>query len=152
MDYYESMEKRQQRSFFGFLIGLVLVIFLIFIFTFCFSTSLNGDEENWKSKRITVIATAYCLCIECCGKSKHDGKTASGGNAYQPGIAVDPKLIPYGSRIDCPLYTRKPTWAEADDCGGSIKKNRIDLRMENHEDAKKFGKQEITIRIWIREN
>ena len=77
--------------------------------------------------------TAYCACNKCCGKT--DGITATGTKATQGRtIAVDPKVIPYGSEV---LIDGKTYIAE--DCGGAIKENRIDVFFDSHEDALQFG-------------
>jgi len=139
-------------------ICIVMLMLILSLIAYCHLTSkVSASEENWKSKYIEVEATAYCLCKKCTGKDPHDGKTSIGRNAYNPGIAVDPKVIPFRSRIDCSEYDRKPTWCEADDCseskekGGKIIDKHIDLRMESHQKAKEFGHKKIKIRVWIKE-
>lgn len=87
------------------------------------------------------VITAYCSCAKCCGKS--DGITATGTKATEGRtIAVDPNKIPYGTKvvIDGQTYI-------AEDCGGAIKGNRIDLYFDSHQDALNFGRQtkEVTI-------
>jgi 3D (Asp-Asp-Asp) domain-containing protein len=91
--------------------------------------------------------TAYCSCKECCGNWSKDRPVDDFGNELVIGasgtlleagysIAVDPKVIPYGTvvYIDGKEY-------KAQDCGKSIKGNRIDIYLSNHEDAKEFGVQ-----------
>ena len=50
-------------------------------------------------------------------------------------IAVDPSVIPYGAEvvIDGHVYV-------AEDCGGAIKGNRIDIVVDTHEEALQLGK------------
>ena len=79
--------------------------------------------------------TAYCPCAKCCGKS--DGITATGMLARQGRtIAVDPQKISYGERVIINGHTYT-----AEDCGGAIKGNRIDVYFDSHEDALEFGVQ-----------
>lgn len=81
----------------------------------------------------TFKVTAYCACVKCCGKS--DGITASGTKATQGRtIAVDPRYYPYGTEI---ILNGKTYIAE--DCGGAIKGNRIDLYFDSHQDALEWG-------------
>jgi 3D (Asp-Asp-Asp) domain-containing protein len=147
-------ERQEKRNFYICTILLFLVLILI---SYGFWSDAHGSEKKWKSQYMTVTATAYCLCKKCTGKDPHDGKTATNHNAYNAGIAVDPKVISYGSRIDCAEYIRKPTWCEADDCseskekGGKISGNHIDLRMTDHQSAINFGKKEVKIRVWTEE-
>lgn len=75
----------------------------------------------------------YCPCEKCCGKS--GGITATGVKATpRHTIAVDSKVIPYGTQvvIDGWTYT-------AEDCGGAIKGNRIDIFCDSHEEALNRG-------------
>lgn len=84
--------------------------------------------------------TAYCPCSRCCGKS--DGITSTGTTATEGRtIAVDPRVIPYGSTVT--LYYEDGTshTYTAEDCGGAIKENRIDVFFDNHQTALQFGVQ-----------
>ena len=79
--------------------------------------------------------TAYCPCKRCCNKD--DGITATWTQATQgKTVAVDPSVIPYGTIIviDGHEYV-------AEDCGGLIKGNIIDVYFESHEEALEFGVQ-----------
>lgn len=72
--------------------------------------------------------TYYCACPICCGEYAN-GITATGTVATEGRtIAVDPTVIPYGTQviINGNVYT-------AEDCGGAIKDNRIDIYMNSHE-------------------
>ena len=86
--------------------------------------------------------TAYCGCPYCSGNW---GNRTSTGKIAKPNhtIAVDPSVIPYGSKIKIgkTVYT-------AEDCGGGIKGKHIDIFFSNHKDALRFGrrKQKIYIR------
>lgn len=80
--------------------------------------------------------TAYCACEKCCGKWA-DGKTATGTVPVQGRtIAVDEDVIPYGSEVLINGHTYR-----AEDCGGAIIGNRIDVYFDNHEEALEFGVQ-----------
>lgn len=109
---------------------------------------------SYKSRWLKVIASAYCPCSKCCGKHAN-GRTATGRNANLPGVAVDPKVISLGDHVDIPHYPRGPndngSWILADDVGGAIKGNKIDVRFRDHEDAIKWGRKEIRIRVWSKE-
>lgn len=79
--------------------------------------------------------TAYCPCYKCSegfGARTATGRTAQAGRT----IAVDPRVIPYGSRV---LINGHEYIAE--DCGGAIKSNRIDIFFSNHSQARAFGVQ-----------
>ena len=88
-------------------------------------------------KAMEIVATAYCPCEKCCGKS--DGITATGVKAKAGRtIAVDPKVIPYGSEviIDGRTYI-------AEDCGGAIDGSRVDIFFDDHTSALEFGVKKL---------
>lgn len=99
-----------------------------------FSDGVCVRKEQYKSMGEYTI-TAYCACERCCGKWA-DGITASGLLAEPGIIAVDPKIIPLGSRvmIDGQEYL-------AADTGGAIKGNRIDIFAVSHDIALEYGVQ-----------
>lgn len=77
--------------------------------------------------------TAYCPCSKCCGKD--NGITASGTRVKEGRtIAVDPKIIPLGSKVELNGKTYI-----AEDVGGAIKGNTIDLFFNSHTEANKWG-------------
>ena len=85
------------------------------------------------------MLTAYCPCNKCCGKT--DGITATGAKAMQgTTIAVDPNVIPYGTEVIINGHTYI-----AQDCGGAIKGQKIDIYFDSHADALKFGRQSADV-------
>ena len=87
------------------------------------------------------------LYVEASAYSPHDdgngGRTAL-GTAVRPGvIAVDPRVIPLGTKVYIPGYGM----AVAEDTGGSIKGNRIDIAFATTKECMSFGRQRITIYI-----
>ena len=91
------------------------------------------DAPSGEGIYMTLKAYAYCPCVQCCGKD--DGITATGTQATpNRTIAVDPSVIPYGSRvvIDGNVYV-------AEDCGGDIKGYTIDVFHTTHQEALQWG-------------
>jgi len=88
--------------------------------------------------------SAYCPCRLCCGNYS-DGVTSTGKSAYTKGVAVDPTVIPYGTIINIPGYGE----VIADDCGGAIKGNRLDVRFTSHQAALNWGVKNLEVRIYI---
>ena len=76
----------------------------------------------------------YCACSKCCGP--YVGKTAWGGK-LTPGytIAVDPSVIGKLSTVEIDGYGVRV----AEDCGGAIKGNRIDVAVSSHAEAMELG-------------
>jgi len=84
--------------------------------------------------------TAYCPCSACCGKD--DGITATGTQAAEGRtVAVDPNVIPYGTTIEVIYPDGSRAQYVAEDCGGAIKAQRLDVFFEDHQAALKFGIQ-----------
>lgn len=108
------------------------------------SDGANNREIEEAEQSITepYIITAYCPCVKCCGKT--DGITATGTKATQgKTIAVDPSKIPYGTKIEIEGVGIRI----AEDCGGAIKGNRIDLFFSDHQSALNFGRQTRQVTI-----
>lgn len=106
------------------------------------SLPVSRDGALRYSKVIDVVATAYCPCYQCSGGWGH--QTASGARARVGLIAVDPRVIPLGTRL---YITSKDgtSWsygyAVAADTGGAIKGNRIDLFFNTHSECLNFGRR-----------
>ena len=69
--------------------------------------------------------------------------TASGTKVRHGIIAVDPNVIPLGTKVYIPGYGE----AIAEDTGGSIIGNRIDIAFDTYEEAMRFGRQSLQIYI-----
>ena len=97
---------------------------------------------NPSSKDITVKATAYTASCEGCS-----GITATGinikANPNEKVIAVDPSVIPLGSKV----YVEGYGEATAADTGGAIKGNRIDVFIPSEQDAINFGVKQLKVTI-----
>lgn len=90
--------------------------------------------------------TAYCPCMTCCGKT--DGITATGTLAAEGRtIAVDPRVIPYGSTVTLYFADGTSHTYTAEDCGGAIKENRIDVFFDDHQAALQFGVQSAMVYV-----
>ncbi len=104
------------------------------------------------SSVITCSASAYDLSYESCGKNPGDrgyGITASGMRAQRGVIAVDPRVIPLGTRLYVESMDSYPDYgyAIAGDTGGAIKGNRVDLFMDSRSEALGFGRRQVKVYI-----
>jgi 3D (Asp-Asp-Asp) domain-containing protein len=104
-------------------------------------------SSEWEE--MAVEATAYTAGYESTGKKPGHpayGITKSGTTVKEGRtIATDPKVIPLGSEVLIPCLSDNVYIAE--DIGGAIKGNKIDIYMENLQDAKEWGRQTITIYV-----
>lgn len=104
------------------------------------TTTRNSENNNVKT--VSVTSTAYTA--NCSGCS---GVTATGINLLEnPSskvIAVDPSVIPLGSKVYVPGYG----YAVAGDTGGAIKGNRIDLFFPDHSKAVAWGRKTVKVKI-----
>ena len=101
------------------------------------NSSQNSNSENshnLSSNRIVVKAAAYT----------GGGITATGTVPKWGTIAVDPKIIPYGTKVYIPIFDKVFI---AEDCGGAIKGNKIDIYMNSKSECINWGIRSITIEI-----
>lgn len=88
-------------------------------------------------------------CPICCENWSGGGVTSTGRDARLPGVAADPKVLPYGSIVDIPGIGRRLV----DDTGGGMRQStkkqiaHIDVRMATHEEALKWGVQWLEVGI-----
>lgn len=90
----------------------------------------------------TVRATAYTQTDPGC-----DGITATGTNVRRGTVAVDPRFIPYGTRMFIQNVSGSYIYgiAVAEDCGGDIKGDRMDLYLPTYEECRAFGRRVCTV-------
>ncbi|MDM5331777.1 ubiquitin-like domain-containing protein [Ureibacillus composti] len=102
----------------------------------------RGNQSTSEGKEFYVTATAYTPYCEGCS-----GTSASGidlrGNSNLKVIAVDPNLIPLGTKVWVEGYGN----AIAGDTGGAIKGNKIDVLVQSKSQAKNWGRKKVRIRI-----
>ena len=93
-------------------------------------------------KILKMRASAYEPSPKSCGRYA-TGKTASGLYAGYGVVAVDPKVIPLGSK----LYVEGYGYAIAGDRGRSIRGNRIDLGFSTVREAMSFGCKSVIVHV-----
>ena len=97
--------------------------------------NIKRGFDKMNGKEMKVRATAYANdYITSTGKKPRPYHT----------LAVDPKVIPYGTRVYIPEFNKVFI---AEDCGGAIKGNRIDIYMNNEYECRQWGVRNITIII-----
>ena len=90
----------------------------------------------------TVRATAYTHTDAGCDMITSTGSTVRWGT-----VAVDPRYIPYGTRMFIMASDGSYVYgvATAEDCGGDIKGDRMDLYMPTYEQCREFGRRRCTL-------
>lgn len=75
------------------------------------------------------------------------GKTSTGMPLVYGVIAVDPRVIPYGTRMYIESVDGQYVYgyAIAGDCGGAIKGNKVDLFFPNRSTCYQFGRRDVNI-------
>ena len=104
---------------------------------------VTADGKMYTYDRtMKVKATAYTHTDAGCDKI-----TATGTTVHWGTVAVDPKLIPYGTKMFIVSNDGSFVYgvSAAEDCGGSIKGNRIDLYMPTTRQCFNFGIRNCTI-------
>lgn len=99
---------------------------------------VDSDEPASYKQMLRMEATAYTTQDPGCGLY-----TARGNLLRKGLVAVDPRVIPLGTKLYIPSYG----YAVADDTGGAIKGLRIDLAYDSRYDALQFGRRMITVYI-----
>lgn len=98
----------------------------------------SSAEPGRYSRVLTMTATAYT------SQDDGNGSVTYRGHELRRGLAaVDPRVIPLGTR----LFIKGYGYAIADDIGGAIRGNKIDLAFENRAEALRFGVQKVTVYI-----
>ncbi len=108
-----------------------------------------------------MLVTAYCNCGECCawefgllgfgppvytygpqkGQRKKVGVTARGTVARLGTVAADPKVYPFGTRLQIPGYGT----GVVEDVGGAITGRHVDVWMPSHETALRWGRRNLKV-------
>lgn len=119
------------------------------------STVENPKEQLNFTQELVCTATAYDLSFASCGKNPGDpyyGIAASGMKISRGVVAVDPRVIPMGSKLYIQSMDSWPDYgfAIAGDKGGAIKGNKVDLFMETASEVSRFGRRKV--KVYILEN
>lgn len=94
----------------------------------------EASSNNNNGTSMSIEATAYA----------GDTITSTGTTPKWGTIAVDPTVIPYGTKVYIPKFDMVFT---AEDCGSAIKGKRIDIFMNSEAECVKFGRQNMEIKI-----
>jgi uncharacterized protein YabE (DUF348 family)/3D (Asp-Asp-Asp) domain-containing protein len=103
---------------------------------------LSTGEVLTYSGTDTIRATAYTHSDKGC-----DLITSTGTTVHRGTVAVDPRYIPYGTRMF--IVSNDGAYilgiCAAEDCGGDIKGDRMDVYFPTYEECRQFGRRVCTI-------
>jgi 3D (Asp-Asp-Asp) domain-containing protein len=103
--------------------------------------SIEATRSSSRGRLLgTFEATAYTDDVESQGKWV--GQTASGLKPQVGVVAVDPKIIPLGTK----LYVEGYGNAIAGDVGGAIKGKMLDVFLPDKDSCMKWGRREV--KVW----
>ena len=102
----------------------------------------TSTEDQAEGKTISVEATAYTAKCEGCSGITYTGVDLN-SNPNAKVIAVDPSVIPLGTEV----YVEGYGHAVAEDIGGAIKGNRIDIHVPTKEEAYNWGRRTVEVTI-----
>lgn len=104
--------------------------------------TLPTGEVLTYTHKDTVEATAYTHTDKGCDMTTATGTTVRWGT-----VAVDPSRIPYGTRMFIIANDGSYVYgiATAEDCGGDIKGDRMDLYMPTYQQCREFGRRRCTL-------
>ncbi len=113
-------------------------------------TPSRGADLNYVES-LQMKATAYTADYASTGKSPGEpefGITASGtvarkNNGSYSSVAVDPRVIPLGTK----LYIEGYGYAIAEDTGGAIKGSRLDLFFNSNSEAENWGVRWVNVYV-----
>ena len=101
---------------------------------------------SWRVYGYSVLR--WELLLRCVGE-RHSatGTQATEGRT----IAVDPDIIPYGSHVLLIWPDGTQHSYTAEDCGGGINGNRLDVYFDSHEAARQFGVQSVMAYLEVKD-
>lgn len=138
-------------------------LFFFIIFTGVLILSGCDPRPEGKPEQLLIETTGYCDCQKCTGwkrnwrfqkvyaygrnkgKPKKTGITKDGTKVKKGIIAADIRYYPFGTIFYIPQYG----YGTVHDTGGKIKgRKRIDLFFHSHEQALKWGRKTIAVKVW----
>lgn len=114
-----------------------------------YQTSFTGDERIWKPKPTEAEIKKTIVATEVTAYTHTGNRTATGRWPKIGYVAVNPNVIPYGTKLYIPGYgycTARDTGAFRHEEGGM--KNQIDIFLNTEKECRKWGrKRNVTVYI-----
>lgn len=100
----------------------------------------RGGSKVLYNKSIKVRATAYCKAETGGARTASGTSTRRNQNGYSS-IAVDPRVVPLGTKV----YVEGYGYAIAEDTGGAIQGNVIDLYFDSSSEMNNWGSRYVNV-------
>jgi len=135
-----------------------LIFLLALLLGGCASTGPKPAPHS-RATEISMRATGYCKCKQCCGwkrtwygkavvkgtkQKKAIGVTASGTKAKPGTIAADTRKYPFGTVMYIPGYG----YGRVEDRGSAIQGEHIDLFFKSHREALQWGSKTVPVKVF----
>ena len=116
-----------------------ILVLMLLVLPLTTQARVKAEEELVSMGEFKI--TAYCSCEEC---SDGWGLRTSTGTHCEEGrtIAVDPSVIAYGTRVKI-----GDNVFVAEDCGGAVVGDTIDIYLDDHDRVEKFGVKHR--KVWL---
>lgn len=108
-------------------------------------TSGNDKRKNYYITTMNV--SAYTAGIESTGKTPDHpdyGKTASGTYVKEGRTVACPKSMPFGTVVEIEGFGKRI----CEDRGGAITNGKLDIYMESLDEALKFGRIDLEVKVY----
>lgn len=146
--------------------GVALLLTWLVVRGCCGKSGDDGSEMRFpppsEADKGDVLVTGYCNCGTCCGwrrswfglgppvydygpmkgRRKKVGVTARGTVARHGTVAADPKVYPFGTKLEIPGYGT----GIVEDVGGAITGKHIDVWFPSHGQARQWGRRNLAVR------
>jgi 3D (Asp-Asp-Asp) domain-containing protein len=103
----------------------------------------NKELAQKEDVKLTSAKAAETMRVEATGYTATGSRTATGTYPHRGTVAVDPSVIPLGTKLYIPGYG----YGVAEDTGGAIKGRIIDLFFNSEQEAINWGRRNVTIKI-----
>ncbi|WP_051517960.1 3D domain-containing protein [Paenibacillus polymyxa] len=107
------------------------------------STKVEAEWTTYEATAYTAFCSEGCIGVTATGLDvsctvKHRGRRI---------VAVDPRVVPLGSRLTIRTADGRTFEVIAEDTGGAIKGRKIDVLVSSERKARKFGRQRVSVKV-----
>ncbi len=109
---------------------------------------LYNTTDTTKTNLDTILNYSQAKVMESTAYYVKNGRTYTGTVCKRGTVAVDPRVIPLGSK----MYIEGYGFATAEDTGGAIKGNIVDVFLESTQEARNWGRRNVKVYVLNKDN